>query len=272
MKIKIFGCRGSAAVSRPGSRYGGNTSCMIAESDGEIIVLDAGSGLNVLQEEYYGKNGSRLNDKAVNIFISHLHLDHIIGLGTFGPVWGRDAIAKIYTCSRDERPIREQVLGVFSPPYWPVTMKNCSDAEVIQLLENRPMKVGVFTITPFLAKHPDHTLSFHLTDGKKTLVHLLDNEIAQMHQSEHDELLHFCSNADMVVFDAAYSNEDYLLHTGWGHSTVGDGVKLAEECKCKKMMFSHLGRHYSDEQLDSWMDGLDSEKFIISHDGLEMEI
>ncbi|MCL2224691.1 MAG: MBL fold metallo-hydrolase [Defluviitaleaceae bacterium] len=272
MKLKVFGCRGSTAVSRPGSKFGGNTSCITLESEGEMLILDAGSGLMVLQEEYFGQGGIRNKDKAVNILISHLHLDHIVGLGTFSPAWGRDAKARIYTCSRDERPLDEQVFGVFAPPYWPVTMTSSSNAVVTAIEPYVSFNVGVFRITPFVAKHPDKTLSFHVTDGKRNVVHLLDSEVTKMEPSEYDGLLKFCSTADVVIFDACYSQEEYPRYDGWGHSTVEDGIKLAEESNCKKVLFSHYGRHYTDDEIDSWVENLDKNKFLLSYEGMELEV
>ena len=257
-------------MSRQNSRYGGNTSCMTAESGGDMLILDAGSGIIALQEELFGRSGK--SEKPVHILVSHLHLDHIVGLGTFAPAWGADATAHIYTCSRDSRPLREQIFGVFSPPYWPVAMTELSGANVIQVEPNVPFEIGVFTVTPFLAKHPDKTLSFHVTDGKKSFVHLLDSETSKMNRAEHEELARFCKNTDVVVFDAAYSVEEYRIYEGWGHSTVADGVALAAEWNCKHMLFCHLGRHYTDDELDSWIKDLDGEKFIMSYDGFEMEI
>jgi len=48
-RIRLWGVRGSIPV--PGKstvRYGGNTSCVEVRADGEIIVLDAGSGIRLL--------------------------------------------------------------------------------------------------------------------------------------------------------------------------------------------------------------------------------
>ena len=277
MKVKVFGCRGSMARSHAkGSRYGGNTSCMSVESNGQLLIIDAGSGLMMFEDELRAAYPGFPNHlPPTNILISHLHIDHIMGLSVFAPLGAAEADVNIYTCSRDERPLDEQVFGIFAPPYWPVAMKDVSRAKCVPIQANIPFVVGPFTVTPFVASHPDKTLSFCITDGHKRFVHLLDNEVDSMNQTAYEELLNFCHKADMVVFDSAYSEEDYARFMGWGHSTVRQGVELARACKAKRMMFCHFGQQYSDDQIDSWARFFEKEtccEFIMGSDGMEVDL
>ena len=268
MRIKIYGCRGSIGICRPGSRYGGNSSCMTVSTGDEYIVLDAGTGLMALRDE--------LRDKPpapVNIFISHLHLDHISGLGTFDPVWNKDAGVRIYTCARENIPFDEQLCRIFAPPYWPVSLKEKGAVEFFQVKNDEPIQVGSFTVTAFNAIHPDSTISFHVTDGKKSLVHLLDNETSDSHHEVYNVMKKYCTNADAVVFDSAYSHEDYLTRfRGWGHSTVKNGVKYARDWNCKMTIFAHYDQKYSDNDLDAWKEHFDGDGYMLSYDGLEMDL
>lgn len=255
-----------------GSRYGGNTSCMIVESGGCIVIIDAGSGIMMLEKELITTNQTR---SACNVLLSHLHMDHITGFGTFSQIWKKDSAIKVFTCPRDDRPLKEQVFGVFNPPHWPSSLVKASGAQCIPVEAGVPFAIEHLIVTPFPANHPDTTLSFHISDGERVFVHLLDSETSNMKPDLHDELTRLCRGADLVVFDASYSSEDYEKYIGWGHSTVEQGVKLADECKPKRMLFSHFGQQYSDEQLDSWTrffgDG-DSTEFIMAKDGLELTL
>jgi len=272
LKTKTYGCRASAAMSHlAGSRYGGNTSCMTVESKGVSIIIDAGSGLMLLEKEMRESKVNTTEKPKHNILISHLHLDHIVGFGTFGPAWAKDSDMRIFTCSRDERPLKEQVFGVFRPPYWPGSLVNISKAECVPIEHRVPFKIEHFTVIPFSANHPDQTLSFYLSDGEKSFVHLLDNEVVNMPDEKYKELLELCSGADLVVFDSAYAEEDYPRMMGWGHSTVKQGVKMAHECKPKRMMFSHFGQQYSDDEIDSWARHFEGEtEFMLGKDGAEL--
>jgi len=276
MRLKVYGCRGTVAMSSSlCTHYGGNTSCLLVEVDGKGIIFDAGSGILNLDSDMKQRFENYPEDPPFRpeIFISHLHLDHIIGLTNFSPLYTKETKARLYTMSRDSRPLKEQVMGAFVPPYWPVPLENLAQAEFIEIYDGVPYELDAVTITPFLAKHPDMTLSYHITDGKKILVHLLDNEVCAMDTKQYRELVDFCKDADLVVFDSAYSAKDYKAKRGWGHSTVDDGVKLANDCGCKKMMFSHFSPHYSDTELNEWAEALGSDpRFIFACDGMEIEI
>lgn len=271
MKLKTYGCRGSYPYSRE-TFYGGNTSCMTLEYKDNLIILDAGSGLLKLDSELRERFPEYPNNLPfkIHIFISHLHLDHIIGLPGFAPIWEKGADVKIYTCCRNSSiPIDDQVFGPFKPPYWPVDMARISHAECVDVSEIT--KIDDLIITHFPAHHPDSTLCFHITDGEKTMVHLLDNELPW--KGEHLRQIEYCRDSDLIVFDAAFLPRDYHLKRGWGHSTVLDGVRLADECGCKKMIFAHFAQDYSDAEIDEVKELVKGDdRFIFAYEGLEVEI
>lgn len=277
MKLKVYGCRGSVPTSHtPPSKYGGNTSCISVETDGHTLVLDAGSGLAQFEKDLKRRCPEYLNDlqEPVDILISHLHMDHIIGLPVFGPVWNKSG-ARIYTCFRgeDKRSLKKQILGIFRPPYWPTSMAEVANVECVPVRDAWTFTLGPYNITPFAAVHPDTTLSFYITNGEKTIVHLLDSETSLMAEDDYAVMVGYCTDADMVVFDAAYSPEDYIKKKGWGHSTIEDGIKLAERSNCKRMLFSHFSFEYTDEQLEKIEARVPCEKrYIFARDGLEIEI
>ena len=272
MKICVYGSRGSMPFSRYGSKFGGNSSCMSIKSGDEELIFDAGSGLFAYQEKLRLGGGVNFEGLTpINILISHLHLDHIIGLGLFAPAWD-GAHVRLYTVSRSSEPLKEQVLGIFAPPYWPKNMKSLDNVEIVEIELNKPFKIGVFTVTAFIAAHPDATTSFHVTDGTKNFVHLLDSEYDSELYLNYASHRKFLENADLVVFDACYLPDDYPKYAGWGHSSVRHGVDIANKWGVKLMMFSHFSQHYDDDELRSLTRYFDGKNFILARDGLEFEI
>jgi len=255
----------------PASKYGSNTSCIALETKEQSIILDAGSG--IAQMDRITKLFSR-NNKPFDILLSHLHFDHLIGLTVFSNVWANspDSAVRIYTLNRDERPLKEQIFGLFVPPYWPVSMVQLANVECIAVEANVSFKLGSFTITPFNAAHPDKTSSFHITNGSLTIVYLLDSETPLLNPKGWDELVSYCKDADLVIFDAAYSVIDYPDKKGWGHSTIEDGYKLAKASNCKKMLFTHFGFEYSDQELEIFEHQANQwgDTFIFARDGMEI--
>ena len=278
VKLKVYGCRGTVSTSRPSSIFGGNTSCIVIESLGHILVLDAGSGLAQFDADLRAKPSNYIckHNEPIDILVSHLHMDHILGLPVFSPCWDNESAGvRIYTCLRnDYSSLKDQVFGPFKPPYWPVPMEDLANAECIPISDETPFTIGPFTVTPFAATHPDETLSFHIDDGQNTLVHLLDNETSAMDDEFYSNLVKYCYEVDMVVFDAAYTPTDYQSKKEWGHSTIEDGYKLAEISGCKQMLFSHFNFEYTDGELIALKKQFEpyGDRFIFSHDGLEIDI
>lgn len=278
MKAKIYGCRGSIPVSHTYcSRYGGNTSCMTVESQGKTLIFDAGSGLMIWEQEMkelfptYPKN----LPYTPKIFISHLHLDHIMALGNFAPSWDAESGLTLYTVSRDERPLVDQIYGVFRPPYWPHDMTKITKANCVEIECGKPVQIDHFTVTPFLANHSDITVSYHITDGARTVVHLLDSEVKGMEPKMYDQLIHYCMDADLIVFDAAYSDQDYPKHVGWGHSTVQQGVELALKTNPRAVIFAHISQTYTDYELDTWtkyFSQAPNTYFLLARDNSELDL
>jgi len=274
MRLKIYGCRGSVPLSHHVDKvFGGNTSCIKLTSGDYSIALDAGSGLINLGIDIENSS-SKIPKMRQDILLSHLHMDHIIGLSAFAPALDAERGIRIFTVSRDERSLPNQIFGAFVPPYWPVSLGEIVYAECVQIHEEVPFAAGSLTITAFSANHPDKTTSFHITDGEKTVVYLLDSEIAALGNDEYAKLLGYCKDADAVVFDAAYSVKDYVNFKGWGHSTVEDGIRLRRDADCKRMIFSHFAQKYNDGEILSWRrlyaNSPDASCYILAAD--EMEI
>ena len=274
MKIVIYGCRGSTPTSKKEtSVYGGNTCCMTVEANGEYLIIDAGSGIIDLQSKLEKEISDfpMCNTRPIHMLISHLHIEHILGLSTFRPCFAKNASFNIYTKNRGNSSLKEQIFGIFKPPYWPVDMSKVSSANCIEIDET-PFKIGNsnLTIYPFIAAHPDVTQSFRITDGEKTVIYLLDFEIKALNIDGYDELVKMCENADLIVFDATYAVNDYEKHAGYGHSTQEEGIKLLKDSNSKKLLLTHYSYSYNDAEITSWTNNLDKDMYILAQDGMEI--
>jgi len=283
LKLKFYGSRGSTPwFSKKNIKYGSNTSCLRIDTGKNIIIIDCGSGLiqfaaDMIESNAWNKN-SENHPQSVDILISHLHLDHIIGLAVFQPVWEKNNNIRIFTKSRDERPLADQVFGLYQPPYWPVNLVEMNHAQMVTIQGEDSFMLGEgVKVTTMSACHPDTTMSFRIDAENKSIVHLLDCEIDENFNGE-DKLLKLCKDADLVVFDGAYMPDDYPTKQGWGHSHYKMGIKLAELSGCKRVIFAHLAYDYTDETLQSFSrrDELcelgESGKYCFAYDGLEVEL
>ena len=250
------------------TQYGGNSSCTALDIDGHIVVMDCGSGLLSFYEEYKDRF---LSGFKIDILLSHLHLDHIIGFSMFPPVFSPDSDIRIFTRSRNDLPLVSQIFGVFKPPYWPVDIAEITKVKISEIPDEKPFLLADnITVTPFFSELHNKTTVFRI-DADKSVVYMLDYEI-QENMEKHDRLVDFCKSSDLIIFDASYLAADYPKRRGWGHSTVEDGIALAEASGCKMMVFSHFSQEYPDGVLKALTDGLTDPGFQIAFDGMEMDI
>lgn len=280
MTLTIHGSRASYPFHSPANaRFGGNTACARLITNSRAIILDAGSGLlQYLRDSLAGTNKTDSSPKDIDILLGHLHLDHIIGLPMFAPLFLSGNRIRIYTKSRGSSPLADQVFGVFRPPYWPVDLSCLNKAELVEIYDGVPFKLADGTyVTPYPANHSDGAQVFRV-DGDKSVVYLSDYEI-EAGSPISPSLAGFCRDADAVILDASYLPEDYPARRGWGHSTYEAGMSLAEACACKRMIFTHWSQDYSDETLDMisaliarLQPGNSITEFHMAYDGMEMTL
>ena len=272
MEVKIYGSRGTMPFSGGNNiRYGGNTSCIRVDVSGETIIIDCGSGLARFHTDITPrlKQGENIR---LSILLSHLHLDHICGLSAFSPLFNGKHDIRIFTKSRDVRPLASQIFGIFRPPYWPVELEKMNCAKLTAINEDEPFTLSDgIKITPFSARHQDGTTAFRI-EADKTLIYLLDYEINEDTDPLSGPLLEYCRNADLIIFDSSYLPEDYEKKRGWGHSTYKAAIGLAKRCGCKKMILCHLHYEYSDNILDLIAEKVKNNGHLLAYDGMELSI
>src|SRR5215475_12071112 len=119
MRVTLWGTRGSIAAPGPDTvRYGGNTSCVeVRGPEGTVLVLDAGTGIRRL--------GAKLNGtvRRVDLFLTHLHMDHIQGLGFFAPLYDSGAEIHLYGPPGPTLSLADRLRRYLSPPLFPVRLR-----------------------------------------------------------------------------------------------------------------------------------------------------
>ena len=278
MKLTAYGSRASMPFFSKGAlKGGGNTSCYRVDMNGRTIILDCGTGIMQFHSDMLKERAaSGKSGLTFDILISHLHLDHIIGLSMFDFLFDKANNIRIFTRSRSGLPLESQIFGIFKPPYWPIDIAKMNNAGIFEIKGGDNIDLGDgIDVKVFDSMHDNDTSGFRL-EGEKTLVYLLDYEIDK-NSDDLPDLVEFCKNADAVVFDATYLPEDYPKRRGWGHSTFEAGMMLAEMARCKRMIFSHFFHIYDDDTLDSIMRRVKSQnstdiEYFAATDGLELNI
>ena len=236
-QITVLGARGSMAISRKDCEiFGGATSCYMVQAGGETVFLDGGSGLLSAPVQL---------PKPPVILLSHLHLDHLLGLGMYPRMSQKGVETRVYLPEDGEKSLAEQLNGLYSPPYWPLSLANY--AGDVSLLPLRfPLRIGALTVEGMEGNHPGGSLLFRLSCQGKSLVYATDYEHGEPSFSR---LAAFAQDTDLLLYDGQYTREEYESRKGFGHSTAQMGMELMRRSGAKRLLLIHHDPRSTDEVL-----------------------
>jgi phosphoribosyl 1,2-cyclic phosphodiesterase len=249
VKVTIWGSRGSIASAGPDTvRYGGNTACVSVQADdGTVIVLDAGTGIRRL--------GASLPDQAtVHVLLTHLHMDHIQGLGFFGPFFEGHRQIHVWGPPSTTEDLRTRLTRYLSPPLFPVRLRDLDSAVELHDVPMRSWAIGPFQVTAASVIHPGPTVGYRIAENGRAMAYLPDHEPAlggPIESAEWTSGVELARGADLLLHDSQYSPEEYQSRVGWGHSAVTESVALAELAGAARLVPFHHDPAHDDDELDA---------------------
>lgn len=264
-----------------GGTIGGNTPCVqIIPPDGEIIIMDCGSGIRVLGSELMQSDFSRGKGSA-SIFMSHTHWDHICGLPFFIPLYVPGNKLDFYGGHDD---LEARLENQHNPWHFPVPWKALGSAKnFTQMTPDEPVRVGSTEITNHELFHPGKSFGYRFAnDDGGIIVYASDAEYKHLQHSKISEYLDFFRDADILIFDTQYTLTEALAKEDWGHSSAMIGIEMAMEAGVKNLVMFHHEPTYSDDKVvslcvkaDQYQDILNDSrhkcKIHIAYEGLVME-
>lgn len=251
-------------------RYGGNTSCLSLElGDKEHLVLDCGTGLRLLGNQQAQRPGPH----KYHIFFSHYHLDHIIGLPFFHPLYDTNSTIIFYGFAPEGRSVENILQAVMSPPYFPVLLSRVPSSVQYVTIDRSPVQVGNLTVSSLELNHPDGCLSYRLENGDRRIVYATDHEHG--HEETDQSLIRFSEGVDHLIYDAMYQEREYeKLRRGWGHSTWYAAVQVALAARVKNLVLFHHHPEHTDEELEKVLALARAEvpATVIAAEGMELPL
>ena len=264
MILTILGSRGSMPVSgKEYEEFGGATTCFQIEAGNQVILLDSGTGII---------NAKKIDEGMdISVFVSHFHLDHIMGLPFF-PELSRKG-RKIFLYGDEKTDVKKQIDTIFSKPYWPL-MPEEYPSELVIKSAKFPIKLGEVTVEGMKVRHPNGNVAFKVTYKGKTIVNLSDYEHIQSADGLFfdKDVIYFCKNADLVLYDAQYTDEEYKNKKGYGHSTLSEGIKLKNEAGIKMMLLVHHDPSHSDSFLRDIENKIDDKNIRFARQGEVIDV
>lgn len=277
MKINLWGVRGSIPTTGPDTAiYGGNTSCADVWEDGWLLILDGGSGMHRLEMKH------PLSHKRIDILLTHLHLDHIQGLGFFRPFFDPEMEIHLYGPVSSYRTLHSRLSRYLSPPLFPVLLRDLPCKLVLHELENSVFNIGPFTIHSSYVIHPGPTVGYRIEGATSAFAYLPDHEPALGSNGMIDDrkwisAIDLAVNAEVLLHDAQYTAKEYESRKGWGHSSMSDAVRFASIAGAKHLLLSHHDPSRSDAQLEELYDRFCDENHLtfqadLAKEGMEIEV
>ena len=243
LSVRFLGVRGSLAT--PGAStagVGGNTSCVEVTAGDTRIVLDAGSGLRTLGDSLVARGPTE-----TTILLSHLHWDHIQGLPFFVPIYIPGNRIEVISGPNGVLPLEQALRRQMCAPFFPVEFDEVStQLRAREVRGQQPFHVGPVRVFAAKLNHPDPVYGYRLEVGGKSIVYATDTE----HYACVDPTLRsLAADADILIYDAQYTPEEYPAKVGWGHSTWSAGAELARAAGVKQLVLFHHDPRRSDAQV-----------------------
>ena len=251
MKVTLWGTRGSVASPGPETAiYGGNTACVAVQgSGGTLLAMDAGTGIRRLGA-WVPRSLHR-----VDVLLTHLHMDHLQGLGFFAPLYNPRMDVHIWGPAGVTLNLRSRLIRYLSPPLFPVHLRDLPCKLTLHEVPCGIFEIGEFSVKATLLCHPGPTVGYRIVSSEGTLAYMPDHEprLGWKEYPANREWLSgysIAKEADLLIHDSQYFRSEYEKCVGWGHSAMSDALEFAMIAGVRRFVPFHHDPSHTDDDLD----------------------
>jgi phosphoribosyl 1,2-cyclic phosphodiesterase len=186
----------------------------------------------------------------IALFLTHAHYDHVIGLPFFAPFYCKGTSVTL-ACGPMPGGLQAEGLldALMRPPFFPIdtgffcaTLRyvNLAPGEAVSPFEGVTVRTGPMN-------HPQGGLGYRVEYGGRAVAVITDTE----HEPGQPDaaVLDLIRDADLMLYDATYSDAELARHTGWGHSTWQEGVRLAQAAGVRRLVLMHHAEWRDDRSI-----------------------
>ena len=265
--IRFWGVRGSIPTPGPDTaNFGGNTSCVEVRVGGQVLILDAGSGIRRLGQSLLRE----FRDRNLNItlLVSHTHWDHIQGFPFFLPAYSPRVNVRILGYGGAVHGLRGALFEQMQSAFFPVGLNQMASHVTFEELEDMQFTLGAVKVRTIFANHPGICLGYRLSTPGGDIVYLPDHEAYERNEIERqkaagessrngldyarlqdEKMVEFLRGADVVIADSQYDEAEYPSRRGWGHTCADDTVQLAMRAGAKQLFLFHHDPDHHDQKI-----------------------
>ncbi len=278
MRIVLGGVRGTSPVSHSDfMRYGGaTTSVLVEDGTGARLVIDGGTGLRTLQPRLAAAG----ENSPILMLFTHYHLDHLIGLPSFAPLFKADWHVTFAAPERENFTVEDALTRLMDKPFWPAAFRARQRFHVLPETPGKmPLRHGSLMIRwcPVHHRNGCHAYRIDEPGTGASAVFATDLEWRASDDAERGLLLSLCRDpnpADVLIMDGQYDARDAARFTGWGHSMWQDAVQVATSAGVGRLIVTH----HAPESDDGILERREQElrrvmaQACLAYGGMEIEI
>jgi phosphoribosyl 1,2-cyclic phosphodiesterase len=242
--VRVWGCRGSIASPGPETvRHGGNTACVSVETDDAIAILDAGTGLRHAGLRFAG------DPRPLHLLITHLHMDHILGLGFFRPLFQPGRQIHIWGPPSTTQDLRTRLTRYMSPPLFPVRIRDLASRVALADAPADPWTIDGLRVRAATVIHPGPTLGYRLEDRTGSVAYIPDHEpaLGGIDSPQWTSGYELAKDVDVLIHDSQYTADEYASRIGWGHSSIEHASAFADLAGADRFLLFHHDPDHDDD-------------------------
>ncbi len=248
MEFNFLGVRGSTPASgKYINKYGGHTSCSLVQlQDREKIIVDTGTGIIGWGRDLMKSEAGR--SLHLNILFTHFHLDHLMGILFFNPLYSPSSQITFYS-SLNPKSLEKCLSSLMGGRFFPIKFMETPSKKIFRQIPPGRFKIGGIQISHCPLNHPQGALAFKFQNKHRSVVLATDTEHSK--DGIDEELAAFACGADYLIYDAMLTPSEYRAgKKGWGHSTWEEGIKVAKKAEVGRLFLSHFNPIHTDSKID----------------------
>jgi phosphoribosyl 1,2-cyclic phosphodiesterase len=276
--VRFWGVRGSTPCEGPRyERYGGHSSCVSVEADGQApVVFDLGTGLRA-----YGEHIAGVFHGAV--MLTHLHWDHVQGLPFFVPLHRQGSAVDVYGPRQEGGPLADVFAELMRPPFFPIRPRDLGGDLRFHDTGDDDFPVGHAKVRSRWVRHVGPTLGFRLDWNGVSVAYIPDHGPGCCPDDADDyvphEVLELCDGVDLLIHDAQHTAAEWGPKRDWGHCTIDYAVQVAREAGARKLALFHHDPAHGDEMIDDitrdandLASRIGAPEVVAAHEGLRVDL